>query len=539
MKQAITLLTLTAGALFMGGELKAQWVDFNDETDTRMVITNVNDNDDSNAVDDMEKDFVVGDYNNDGFDDMIIVRKSPFSAPGAKTDLLMMNNGEGQLVDMTDTKAPEFLSDSTDARDAIKLDADGDGWMDLFIVNTFQDQPKIFMNLGEDEGGVWLGFEEQADRLPVLTIEFIQFCAANSGDLTGNGAPDIYMVNYSQTQMVFDVLFINDGNGNFTEEATSRMGNLRNSSFGTATELHDVDNDGDLDLIKCLGAGGGGVPPFNDQGLFTLFNNGDGTFTNFQEFPGPAPYMFTAADLDNDNDLDFYVVDDFDDYVNYTTAMNPDSDVTYDRQVVNSDRTDVWGGNVKMVDIDGDGDQDVTVASVDTDEPPCDTSENNGQPGGVRIFALFENEGTFGGEMVDPYDGITQPWNISNYDQDFIDINNDGLMDLILGVCDGYKVFMQKKVLSIDDILSDAITVSVYPNPSKGLLNIDISSLKGSKVTTVLYSATGRKVQSGAYNNLSSSSQIEMNIRAQTSTGIYFLKIATEHGVITKKIVIE
>lgn len=520
----------------------SQWLDFEDETEDRIVISTISDNENPNVVDDMEKDFLVADFDNDSFQDLVVVRKTPFSFEGAKTDLLLMNNGNGVLEDKTDVLAPEFLSDPTDARDAIIVDVNLDGWMDIFIVNTFQDQPKLYMNRGNDTDGDWLGLEDQTDtRLPVLTIDLIQFCAAISGDLTGDDYPEIYMVNYSQTGPVLDVLYINDGNGNFTEEAESRMGNLRTSSFGTATEFHDVDNDGDLDIIKCLGVGGGPVAPFNDQGLFTMFNNGNGTFTNFQRFPGQAPYMFTGSDLDDDGDLDFYVVDDFQDYVAYTGNIQVDQNVTYTQQMQNSDRTDVWGGNVKMVDLDGDGDQDVTIASVDTDEPPCDTSEDNGQAGGVRTFTLFENEDVFSGNIIDPYENQDNIWNIGNYDQDFIDINNDGLLDIILGACEGYMILIQQETLAVDDVTTSINeTVSIFPNPSNGVMSIQMKDVQSEEILIDVYTVTGKLLSSISRNSSLSNTQLfDINISKKASSGIYFVKFTTDQGTTTKKIIIE
>jgi len=249
MKIKYTFFLLT---ILVSTNTYSQWLDFNDETDTRITITNVTGNSDVNAVDDQEKDLAIGDFDRDSFMDLVVVRKAPFSSPGAKTDLLFMNRN-GVLTDETDLYAPEFLSDVTDSRDVICVDVNNDDWPDLFVISTFEDQPKLFINQGNDSNGDWQGFEDESStRLPTITVNPIQFCAGWRGDLTGNDYNDLYMINYAPSGNARDVLLINDGTGNFTDETISRLGDLRNSSFGTGVEFHDVDNDLDLDIVKIM-----------------------------------------------------------------------------------------------------------------------------------------------------------------------------------------------------------------------------------------------------------------------------------------------
>ncbi|MEL6805663.1 MAG: hypothetical protein AAFO91_17980, partial [Bacteroidota bacterium] len=90
----------------------AQWLDFTEITCTNLSLSSVANSDDE------EKDMEPADLNNDGFTDLIVVRKEPFSNPTepAKSDLLLMNVG-GQLVDQTALYAPEFIENPTYARD--------------------------------------------------------------------------------------------------------------------------------------------------------------------------------------------------------------------------------------------------------------------------------------------------------------------------------------------------------------------------------------------------------------------------------------
>ncbi len=406
----------------------SQWLDWSDETATRLTVTSVANSDSE------EKDFWTADLNNDGAQDVIVVRKEPFSnsSEPPKSDLLLMNVN-GVLVDQTALFAPEFISNPTFARDLFVGDFDGDNWLDVIVANTFNQQPMYYRNLGEDAGGNWLGLaDESASRFPTLTDDVPLICAVWGGDITGNGWMDIYFVNYKVNSgggTAKDFLLINDGTGHFTSEGPSRLGTLRNSAFGTAVQIHDIDNDGDNDVIKVSTLYS--VSPWNQLGCFVLFNDGTGNFSNWQNLtPSSAPYMFEVADFNQDGLKDLYVVDDGQDYVLTITGATADTNISYTRTNIGSSSIGGFGGNVHVADLDLDGDMDIAIADVDVDIPPC----NSG-----RRLAIFRNDG---GVFSDPYGTTAYDWADNSYDFSFLDINGNGLVDLITGGCAGYNVFM-------------------------------------------------------------------------------------------------
>jgi hypothetical protein len=407
---------------------EAQWLDWADETSQRLVLSSVANSDPE------EKDLWGADFNNDGWTDVVVVRKAPFSNQNTppKTDLLLMNVN-GVLTDLTAQFAPGFLSNPSFARDVFVGDFDKDGWQDIVIANTFGQQPMYYRNLG-NVNGVWQGFaDESATRFPFLDEDTTLFCAVWGGDVTGDGWDDLYFCNYkfnSAGGIAKDFLLINDGTGHFTNQSQARLGNLRNSAFGTAVQLVDIDNDGDLDILKVSTLYG--VTPWNALGLFVLYNNGTGNFTNWQNLtPGGAPYMFDVTDFNLDGKKDIYVVDDNSDRLLILNTINPNTNLSFTTTNLNFPSTNGFGGNVHITDLDLDGYPDVIIADVDVDIPPCNSS---------RRLAMYKNNGS--GALQDPYGNSPQPWAINSYDFWILDINKDGLPDFITGGCAGYKVFM-------------------------------------------------------------------------------------------------
>ncbi len=414
------VIGLTAGP----AAIAQDWVEYTEETLTRITAAPG-----LGSADPEEKDIFPADVDKDGDLDMLVARKEPFSSVGAHPNVLFMNE-HGVMVDRTATLAPDFL-DATDTRDVVLADVDGDGWGDIITVTTFGEQPRVHMNLGRDIDGNWLGFDYDAfdNRIPPFTPG-PKFCAVGFGDVTGNNRPDLFFVDYDND--LEDRLLINDGNGFFTDETTTRMtASMSFSEFGTDAHIVDVDGDGDNDIVKNTAIGCCGV----DNHTSILYNDGTGNFDFEQRInENEEAYMIEPADWSGDNMLDWYFVDDQQDRYLTFAGLDGNGRATYTgATVTNSPNTEGFGGNVKIHDLDADGIMDVLIADVDTDLPGCD-----------RRMTVLRGTGTLPNvSFSDPFNGAARTWLPTGvFDIDAIDIDKDGNLDLWLGTCTGNEIHM-------------------------------------------------------------------------------------------------
>ena len=117
------------------------------------------------------------------------------------------------------------------------------------------------------------------------------------GDYDGDGRPDVYLTN----QAAGNRLYRNLGGWRF-EDTTQRAGVDGGGAWCTGATFVDVDDDGDLDLFVCT----------FDAPSRLYVNQGDGTFTDEAgawglDFQG-AGIMAAFGDYDRDGDLDAYLL---------------------------------------------------------------------------------------------------------------------------------------------------------------------------------------------------------------------------------------
>ncbi len=399
-----------------------EWLSFIDVTDTKLSADSS-----LGSNDTVEKDLIAGDMDKDGDTDLLIVRKVRFSNAGGLRNVLLMNEN-GVLTDRTATLAPDML-DQTDDRDVVLVDLNGDTWPDLVTATTFTEQPRIYMNLGENGSGTWLGFDydPKEGRLPTFSPG-PKFCALAAGDVTGDDRPDIYFVDYDNN--LEDRLLINNGNGFFTDETTSRMTlAMYESVFGTDAAIVDIDGDDDLDIIKNNASGSSPPPDASEPAVRIFYNDGSGNFTFMQLAYTVAPYMIEVADFDQNGRQDIYVVDDAQDAILFNTGNDGQGHAQFNAVAPsNSPATNFFGGNTKVGDLDGDGILEILVADVDTDIEGCN-----------RKMTILRGTGTPPNiTYSDPLTGGTRNYTTSGtFDVEVLDWNGDGQLDIFAATCTG------------------------------------------------------------------------------------------------------
>jgi len=434
------MITVTAiSILLIESSLSGGFANFTNQTGTRLVS---NASLGSNDVE--EKDYAWGDVDLDGDIDLIVVRKQPFTSTGRKTNVLFMNEN-GILVDRT----LEYATDSdvggdlgfhtpTNDRDVRLADVNRDGWLDIITVTTLTDNaakhlshPRIYINKGEIDG-VWQGFRFENARIPQMhTTAGPRFCSLAIGDLTGNGFIDLYFGDYdSGGGQIMDYnnrLLINDGNGFFVDESTSRMNNtMLLSAFGAASSIADMNGDGVLDVVKQTSLN----PP---QHVAITYNNPNnvGFFDGYDIIDERAPYFVTVGDLNNDGRLDMVVVDDASDTYYLNTGNGGDGFANFN--VFTLENSNGFGGNALIVDLNNDGHNDVIVTDVDVDITGCS-----------RKTHIYRNLGnTPNISLSEQSVGISNAQLLGVHDVAVFDINGDGWPDMVLGRCSTTEVWIQ------------------------------------------------------------------------------------------------
>lgn len=412
----------------------------------------------------------VGDYNNDGFEDLYVTCLGP--------DYLFKNNGDGTFTNVT---AKAGVSDPRWSTGASFFDYDRDGDLDLFVSNYVDFDVNNLPEFGQGKSCQYKSIAVQ--------------CGPRG--LKGAG----------------DSLYRNNGNGTFTEVSKAAGVSDPDGYYGLGVITSDFDEDGLIDIFVANDS----TPNFHYR------NKGDGTFeeigfvagTGVNENGSEQGSMgVTVSDYDHDGKLDLFVTNFADEYntLYHNNGKNSFTDLSYAAKVAAVSLPYVgWG--TKFFDYNNDGWVDLFVANGHV-YPQL--------PGYRQRRLLHRNnrDGTFS-ELSADFGAVLTEDRVSR-GVAFGDIDNDGDIDLIIADLDGPPQLLRNDGGNTDNSILIK-TVGVKSNRS-GI---------GARVTVVSGDLTQvDEVRSG--DSYISQSDLRLHFGLQKRTKVDSIEVHWPSGVVDK-----
>jgi hypothetical protein len=299
-----------------------------------------------------------GDFDKDGDMDIIAVASNGNGTSALDVEYFKNNTFSFNKDQTVFTGgAPKMFN----GKKAIVGDFDNNGWLDVVIVGSgFDRSPysgekiKILMNTN----GIFTTKE--------LTLNSEYYGSVTAGDVDNDGDLDLFIT----TNQSISKFMINDGKANFTYDKELYPNTLYNKSF-FASELYDMDNDGYLDLVT---AG----HEHNGAASSVFFGNPSGAYiTSKMATLTPVAGFGIVLDIDfidynNDGKKDILITRTGDGkgeqgfYTGYYLQLLKNNGTSFEdvsKTVLskNSSITAKWINWIRVLDVDNDGDLDITT----------------------------------------------------------------------------------------------------------------------------------------------------------------------------------
>jgi len=432
----------------------------------------------------------AGDLNGDGFHDFTVPNEDA-------SDIRVFINSDGNYSSFTVYPLPSGTAPSTNEG----ADFNNDGLLDFAAGQIAGGAVSVLF--GDGTGGF-----QQPTTYPTASGTR-GLCVL---DLNGDGATDIVTANRAGNNIS---ILLNNGDGSFAQRVNMDAGVSGETSCAAA----DANGDGLLDVF---------VGGFNSREMAILLSDGNGnlTLSDVADARGVA-WMIAAGDLDGDGNADV---------VSANSFGNQFSVLFGDGQGGLSDATAYSTGNFPLAidvgDIDGDGDLDVVTSNFQSAD-----------------WTLFENDGT--GAFISKKRLLTSRAGSCAV---LHDRDRDGDLDMTgIDEIDDLLVLFENPATPTH-VAPDSPPIAVdfqlkqsFPNPfsksnkvlsNHSRISIPFSLQQTSKVKLEIVNLKGQTVEL-LLDTVMQSGDHNVPVAPQSlSAGVYFYRLATPSGSISKKMII-
>ncbi len=336
------------------------------------------------------------DYDRDGHLDCYLVTNilDFAKSPQGRRDFLFHNDGAdssraGGNGHFTDVTAKAGIWGLTQGHTALWLDANHDGWPDLYVANDFETADRFYLNKGD---GTFADIVDE--RLPHVTYFSM---GADAGDLNNDGLVDFFITdmrdrNHAEfmtgmeeigrglwemervteliPQYMWNAVYLNTGTDRFTEAA--HLTGMDATGWTWSARLGDLDNDGRLDAFVTAGM----IRNFIDADLVDKQNVAPTLAARAKVWQNAAPRRETTLAYRNLGGLKF------------------------------ADASADWGLDEKTVafgcalaDLDGDGDLDLIYANYDAPPTIVRNDTTTGHRAVLKLAGRAPNRDGIGAEL--------------------------------------------------------------------------------------------------------------------------------------------